>query len=47
MKKEKIVEIHQHIDEKGNVFGKPHPSDVVHKKETTQKAHERTLGAKK
>jgi hypothetical protein len=40
MKKEKIVEMHQHITEKGIVFGKPHPADAVHKKESTQKAHE-------
>ena len=40
------MKIHQHIDRKGNVFGKPHPVNAVHQKEETKKAHKITMELK-
>jgi hypothetical protein len=42
-KKIKPVGMHQHIDEKGNVFGKLHPVDTVHKNPKTQRFHDNTI----
>lgn len=33
---------HKHIDERGFAFGKAHALDTVHKKSSTQIAHNRT-----
>jgi hypothetical protein len=41
-RKQTAVEMHQHIDKNGIVFGAKHPVMFGHKKLSTQKAHERT-----
>lgn len=41
------MKMHQHIDEKGNVFGHPHPVGAKHKKASTQEAHDRTIKKEK
>lgn len=42
-KKLKVVECHQHVDERGIKFGASHPVDAVHKNPKTQKMHELTI----
>lgn len=37
------MRLHQHIDIKGNVFGKPHPVRSDHKKIETKEAHKLTI----
>lgn len=37
------MKMHQHKDKTGNVFGKPHPVNAKHDKESTQRAHDRTI----
>ncbi|MHA1942747.1 MAG: hypothetical protein ACW97P_13680 [Candidatus Hodarchaeales archaeon] len=41
-KKKKAVTLHQHRTAK-TVFGKAHPVNRKHSKETTQKAHDTTI----
>jgi hypothetical protein len=41
------MKMHQHIDKKGNVFGKAHPATTQHKKASTQEAHDRTIAKEK
>jgi hypothetical protein len=41
------MKMHQHIDKKGNVFGKAHPMAAQHKKASTQEAHDRTVKKEK
>jgi len=43
--KEKLeVQLHQHQDKKGRVFGHPHPVAAVHRKIITQKKHDLMTG---
>jgi len=37
--------VHQHRDERGNVFGQRHLVSAKHKKKKTQLYHERTVAA--
>ena len=39
------MKMHQHKDKRGITFGKPHPVNAKHDKESTQKAHDRTVKA--
>jgi hypothetical protein len=41
------MKTHQHKDKIGNVFGKPHPVGAKHEKESTQRAHDRTIEEEK
>ena len=45
-KKKKVVEVnmHQHIDEQGRVFGAAHPINSEHNNKKTQKYHDQTIG---
>lgn len=43
MKKKKEIVLHQHVNEKKIPFGKPHPIDAIHKKKSTQEAHDKTF----
>ena len=43
VKTEKKIILHQHIDEKGNVFGKAHPVNENHKRKKTQEYHDKGL----
>ena len=42
-KKKETVVMHQHIDEKGRVFGSKHPVNSEHTNEKTQKYHNMTV----
>lgn len=42
-KKLQVVELHQHNDSQGRVFGAPHPVDAEHKNKKTQRFHDRTI----
>ena len=44
-KKKKVIEIemHQHVDYQGRVFGAPHPITAEHKNKKTQKFHDGTI----
>lgn len=41
------MKTHQHVDKKGNVFGKAHPVGAKHNKPSTQEAHDRTIAKEK
>ena len=41
--KKKEVVLHQHVDKRGKVFGYPHSVEEKHTKESTVKAHNRTV----
>jgi hypothetical protein len=42
-KKQAKTEFHQHVDQFGNVFGKPHHIDAQHNNVKTQKFHNITI----
>ncbi len=37
------MKMHQHKDARGVPFGKPHPLNAKHPKESTQRAHDQTV----
>lgn len=37
------VEMHQHIDEQGRIFGAAHPIVAEHNNKKTQKFHDQTI----
>lgn len=41
------MKLHQHVDKTGNIFGKAHPVSAKHEKESTQRAHDRTIEKEK
>ena len=41
------MKMHQHIDKKGNIFGKAHPVGAKHDKPSTQRAHDYTVAKEK
>ncbi len=41
------MKMHQHKDKRGITFGRPHPINAKHDKESTQKAHDRTIEKEK
>lgn len=42
-KEAKVIQMHQHTDFNGNIFGMSHPMSAVHKNAKTQKAHIATM----
>lgn len=42
-KKTSTIEYHQHVNTKGQIYGKAHPINAIHQKEKTQQAHNHTI----